>query len=103
MMRGVLLMFAIGFGCGSDENRCEAVNQRICDLACACTAGPACTLTSGVASATHDTAANCKGFQVTFGCMQESSIDFEACNAALDTATCADDALQMPAECGFGF
>ncbi|MGE0867621.1 MAG: hypothetical protein AB7P03_03605 [Kofleriaceae bacterium] len=102
-MRNLLIGIALAFGCGGDENSCETVNQRICDLACDCTAGSECKLSTGPATATHNNAADCRAFQVTFGCSQETTVDFEMCNAALDTATCANDALQLPAVCGFGF
>src|SRR5687768_609201 len=105
----LLIIAAIAFGCGGGDDdggtSCEDVNQRICDLACDCTDGDECKIQSGGATITHDSASDCTGFWVTFGCMQEESdqVDYVACSAALDTAECVDTAegmaLEFPAEC----
>jgi hypothetical protein len=108
---GVFGTLAVGCSGGDGDDgpvadTCEDVNQRICDLACACTDGDECKILSGAVTITHDDPADCSGFWVTFGCMQDEAdaVDYAACNAALDGAQCADAddgmALQFPADCG---
>ena len=95
-------------GCASDddETTCEVVNQRICDMACACADGDECVISSGGASIIHDNAGDCSGFWVTFGCVQPEAdqVNYAACDVALDSAQCVDTTMGMglafPAECG---
>lgn len=98
-------------GCGGDSDgagTCESVNQRICDMACACADGDECVMVTGGATITHDNASDCSGFWVTFGCSQDGAdaVDYAACDVALDSAACVETpggdgmGLEFPMDCG---
>lgn len=113
-MRSIVLLALLGAavaGCGGDDggggsNSCEDVNQLVCDLACDCTTGDECIISTGAVTITHDSASDCSGFWVAFGCSQDGAddVDYAACRTALESAGCVDTAegmaLEFPADCG---
>jgi hypothetical protein len=92
-MKNVLLiaMFALlAAACGKSE--CEEFGEKLCDLACDCTAGSECKIAQGSLTITHDSKSDCTSFWVGLGCQGggDENFDFAGCSAALDSATCVD-------------
>ena len=106
LLAAMAAMAACGGDDGGGGNSCEDVNQLVCDLACDCTDGAECIIAAGAVTITHESASDCSGFWVTFGCSQDGAddVDYVACRAALESASCIDTpegtALEFPAECG---
>ncbi len=86
------------------DDLCRAVGTTICAEACAC-GGCAITTGGGAASVSFDDEADCTAFYIDLGCQEsDSTIDFEACSSALESAGCVDGpggdpALDLPDAC----
>ena len=103
MTRFVLCALLLA-ACGDDP--CEKAMKKLCSEACDCpSADGKCRIGEGGFTISVDNEADCKTLFATFGCMNdESTIDFDDCADALETAMCIDvgegnQALEMPAAC----
>ena len=112
-MRAVLLVclgWVAAAGCGDEGKSCESVYQRVCPLACACTEGPECSvkiaLPNGGGGVTpyqdpEDCARSWPGDRCESA--YADAVDYDGCDAALDTARCVEDSGEMvllyPSEC----
>ena len=103
-----LLLAMIVTACGSEssEDLCQTTMTKYCDAACDCTSDATCALTAGEGFLIEfDSRDDCLGFYVGLGCAQAGDAPegfFEACTAALDSASCEtdpDEALLVPDAC----
>lgn len=98
LLVSMLCLFAAA--CGKSE--CEEFGEKLCDLACDCTAGSECKIAQGGLTISHDSKSDCKAFWVGLGCMGggDDDFDFAGCSDALDGAQCVDtgdgDGIEYP-------
>lgn len=86
----VVCLGLLAAGCG--ESDCEKFGNRLCDLACDCTAGSECAVSQGGVTITSDNASDCRAFWVNLGCMGggDDSFDYPGCLDMLESAQCVD-------------
>ena len=106
-LAGIACAIAVGLtGCEGGESACELANNQLCDLACECTDGAECVISSGGLTVHHPDEMDCREFWVELGCNSEGSarVDYSECSTALESATCVDadgvSALEFPQACG---
>ena len=110
----VATCFLMMFACGDEpvspeqqaQERCEVVYAKLCDRACACTAGDDCDITDGDGTViSSDNRDECD-FLTQLFCPNENGrpTDIELCSTELDAAECqtqddGDQALVQPVSC----
>ncbi len=91
LFMGTILLISFGiFGCS--PNDCETYSDKVCEMACACTAGDQCAVASadGTVVYVYKDKSECSFFHKGTGCEQggDPAFNFAACNTALETAEC---------------
>mgnify|MGYP001416156392 CR=1 FL=1 len=94
---GAIALFAAGCGGEDAATPCEQVATKICEGACACSSK--CAFGSNGGSIGFKSASSCE-VGLTNSCDSTGGpMSIDKCLTALDTPTCMDGVLQLPAEC----
>jgi hypothetical protein len=100
-MRALALMILLLGAAACGESACKATVETICARACECGAADGkCSVGSETGGLSFDSARDCRGLY-GLGCSTDEadSVDWEACQAALESPTCTSGRLVLPEAC----
>jgi hypothetical protein len=107
MLLLLLAMSSAVAACGASASaKCDSSMTRLCEMACECTAGEACSISHAGALGEYTDKADCENYWVDLCDRPEEALPpvsfFSACASGLSNTTCLDEgegSVIMPEEC----